>query len=326
MPLTDEQLSLLHDHFKESFTLIRDRERQRDRLFLWLLLLYAVLIIEIQYPANAQGALGTVTIAGNTIDLQLIPLFLLLDASWVFLAAFVLKYCQVATAVDRQYPYLHALEERISASLKDEDLYRREGRAYLTSYPRLLSWAWLCYTLVFPSALILATGYLYVVEAVALRYSPFSKAFDGLFAMGIVITVILYRYLQGGHPGPGANDEGGEELTTESKASAEGSQLQNGGGMSYLDEVASVISRELHESPSDATPPALLRLYAVLLLSKGDQVNADDVHNAWAAWMQETQPENVLIRPYRELDASTQGADDPFVEAIRLASRSLNRS
>jgi hypothetical protein len=96
--------------------------------------------------------------------------------------------------------------------------------------------------------------------------------------------------------------------------------------MSYLDEVASAISRERQESASDATPPALLRLYAVLLLSEGDLMNADDVHNAWAAWMQETQPENVLIRPFGELDASTRAAADSFVEAIRLASRSLDRS
>jgi hypothetical protein len=35
-------LGLLHDHYKESFSLIRAREQRRDRLLLWLLFLFAV--------------------------------------------------------------------------------------------------------------------------------------------------------------------------------------------------------------------------------------------------------------------------------------------
>lgn len=106
-----EKLALLHDHYKESFALIRERETQRDRLFLWLLVIFAVLVIEIQYPANFHGVLGHVNVAGNDIDLQRLPLALLLNVSWMFTAAFVLKYCQVAKAVERQYTYLHLLED-----------------------------------------------------------------------------------------------------------------------------------------------------------------------------------------------------------------------
>jgi hypothetical protein len=46
---------------------------------------------------------------------------------------------------------------------------------------------------------------------------------------------------------------------------------------------------------------------------------AGDVHNAWAAWMLARDPEHRSIRPFEELDAETQAADLPFVEAIRSA-------
>ncbi len=93
--------------------------------------------------------------------------------------------------------------------------------------------------------------------------------------------------------------------------------------MSYLDDVAAAIRAELVERPGDSSSPQLLRLYAVLLLGKGETVTAADVHNAWAAWMQEHQPSHEAIRPFNQLDGPTKEADNPFVEAIRRAARAL---
>ncbi|MFI5285419.1 MAG: hypothetical protein ACHQ4F_03775 [Candidatus Dormibacteria bacterium] len=162
---------------------------------MWLLLVYWLLIIEIQYPANTHGALGSLSIAGNTIDLRLVPLPLLLDASWVFLAAFILKYCQTAKSVERQYDYLHMLENRISDTLGDDEVYRREGRAYLSKYPSLLNWASICYTILFPAALIVGASYLYLVEVTQLKYDWKSELFDGLFFASIIVSLVLYRFL-----------------------------------------------------------------------------------------------------------------------------------
>jgi hypothetical protein len=58
-------------------------------------------------------------------------------------------------------------------------------------------------------------------------------------------------------------------------------------------------------------------LYALLALAKGEQVTAADVHDAWAAWMQEGNREHPAIRPFEELDSSAQRADEPFVKAIK---------
>ena len=47
-------------------------------------------------------------------------------------------------------------------------------------------------------------------------------------------------------------------------------------------------------------------------------MTAPDVHNAWAIWMQETDPGHHAIRPYEELDPGAQASDEPFVAAIKL--------
>lgn len=96
--------------------------------------------------------------------------------------------------------------------------------------------------------------------------------------------------------------------------------------MTYLDELATEIERQVPSEllPDEDTAP-LFRLYALLVLAKGRAVNAIDVHNAWAAWMQERDPGHRSIKPFEELDAETQAADEPFVRAIREVAERLER-
>jgi hypothetical protein len=97
--------------------------------------------------------------------------------------------------------------------------------------------------------------------------------------------------------------------------------------MSYLDDLATTIRGYL---PAEALPTgdvdALFRLYAVLALAKGEAVTAEDVHNAWAAWMQESNVDHGSLRPFSELDHATQAEDDPYARAIRAAARDLSIS
>ena len=87
----------------------------------------------------------------------------------------------------------------------------------------------------------------------------------------------------------------------------------------YLNDIARAIRGEV---PEDALPEgttlALFRLYAVLLLAKGAEVTAEDVHNAWVAWMASQDAEHDSLVPFSELDAETQAEDSPFVAAIRV--------
>lgn len=87
--------------------------------------------------------------------------------------------------------------------------------------------------------------------------------------------------------------------------------------MNYLDKIAAEIQRTVD---ADATPPdedlSLYRLYSVLLLAKGQEVTAEDVHNAWIAWASDHDPESRHLLPFKELSLSVQRKDDQFVDAI----------
>jgi hypothetical protein len=61
-----------------------------------------------------------------------------------------------------------------------------------------------------------------------------------------------------------------------------------------------------------------------LVLAKGEDATAADVHDAWAAWKADREPDNPHIRPFAELDEATQAADEPFAAAIRQAASRIS--
>lgn len=88
--------------------------------------------------------------------------------------------------------------------------------------------------------------------------------------------------------------------------------------MTYLDEIGAAISARL--SPDELPQgdvESLMRLYAVLALAKGTRTTAEDVHNAWVAWMAGIDPGHDALRPFGELDQKTRDEDAPFLAAIR---------
>lgn len=88
----------------------------------------------------------------------------------------------------------------------------------------------------------------------------------------------------------------------------------------YLDTVAADIGALV-----PGCPPSLLRLYAVLALTKGTGVTLEDVHHAWAAWRTETQPGHRSLVPFRDLSPEVQELDRPYMEAIRAVAAGVTR-
>jgi len=90
--------------------------------------------------------------------------------------------------------------------------------------------------------------------------------------------------------------------------------------MTYLDDTArrilSLVPPELVPEHSDA----LFLLYAVLARSKGAATRAEDVHDAWTAWMSLNGSQHPSMVPYDQLPHATRIEDEPFVAAIREAS------
>ena len=142
MPNADTKCQILHDHYKESFAHIREREKQRDRLFLILIALFGLLAFEVLYPTAVVLSTVELPVANVKLDVSYLPLSAILSTTWVFVLAILLRYGTVAITVERQYAYLHKLEEKISNIFGDVEIYCREGRDYKKNYPIFSWWVW----------------------------------------------------------------------------------------------------------------------------------------------------------------------------------------
>ena len=95
--------------------------------------------------------------------------------------------------------------------------------------------------------------------------------------------------------------------------------------MNYIDRVAALVHRALPTDlvPDEADVDDLCRIYALLVLAKGEQMNVEDVHDAWATWMSMKEPDHESLKPFRELDPDTRREDAPFLLALQAVARDL---
>ena len=160
---------------------------------MWLIGLFALLSLEIGYPAAVGESLGKLRVAGNELDLQALPLPALLNFTWVLTLVIGLRYCQTSVLVNRQYPYLHSLEETISPQLGGGDLYQREGKVYLKDYPQILDVAWFAYGILFPLIVMVAALALIYWECTRVAYPPLHTLFDVGIAFALIFFFFVYR-------------------------------------------------------------------------------------------------------------------------------------
>ena len=92
--------------------------------------------------------------------------------------------------------------------------------------------------------------------------------------------------------------------------------------MNYIERDAELIRQQIPDGTEiPVHSEVLFRAYAVLMRAKGANTRCEDVHDAWAAWISETDPDHEAARPFDQLDAETRSADAPFLQAIIQAAR-----
>lgn len=70
--------------------------------------------------------------------------------------------------------------------------------------------------------------------------------------------------------------------------------------------------------------PALLRLYALLVLTRGVDTTLADVHDAWALWRMDTRPDHPDLVRFDLLSPEVQEYDRPYRDAIVRVAREVN--
>lgn len=149
--MEQEKLLLLHEHYKETFNNIQDYLKLRDRLFAYVLLIVTLMLFQMYSPSGSTGAISE--LLTKKLELKtLIDISFLSSIIWFALLSLVVRYYQTVVYIERQYNYIHTIEDQLSPEY-DRKAFTREGDSYLKNYPLFSSWTWILYTIVFPTLL-----------------------------------------------------------------------------------------------------------------------------------------------------------------------------
>lgn len=190
----DTKLEILHDHYKESFSYIREWEEKRDRLFIFVITIIGVLFLEIQYSDLFSSILGNIKLEFVELNIALMPISVFLSLTWTYLFTIILKYCQHSILIERQYDYLHHLESKISKFFGDQNIYCREGRAYLNKYSLFSELAWIYYSFLFPIIVILSIWLAIYLEWNKISGPLYHLAYDSSLSIAVITYLIFYRF------------------------------------------------------------------------------------------------------------------------------------
>lgn len=185
-------VAVLYDHYKETCSIIGEAVKRRDRAMLFVIVAAGFFAFQTIFPSAADLAVTDYLNFKFGLTLQ-IDLSVIGNVVWLMVLLFTLRYLQTAVFVERQYAYLHKLEDKLNAAV-GQDIVTREGKSYLAAYPWFSDWMWILYTIVFPLLLLLVTCTKITGEWLHVPASggSFSLFFDSLIFVLLFVTTGLY--------------------------------------------------------------------------------------------------------------------------------------
>jgi hypothetical protein len=187
----DTRFEVLHAHYVDTFGHIRHALGQRDRLFAYIVVAIALMLLRVVAPEETDAAIGGL-IAQSLALAATVSLTLIGTALWFVLLALVIRYFQTVIYIERQYDYIHALENLLAPNYEGGTAFTREGKSYLSDYPLFSKWTWALYTIVFPVLLIVVLGVKIIAELRRAINFSWLLVFDALTFVAISVSVVLY--------------------------------------------------------------------------------------------------------------------------------------
>jgi hypothetical protein len=185
------ELDILYDHYKDSFSYLRDYLKQRDKLTVYCAIAIGILFLSFFLPSDFENISKTLLEKKLTIelsDLKIIETFILF-----VLLLMVMKYFQINIFIERQYDYIQRIEKDLTANLNNFKI-EREGKAYLKYYPLILGATDKIYKWGFPLLLVTSLIFKWIEGLNKLTQYKFFCLFtlNSVVILGIIILTFLY--------------------------------------------------------------------------------------------------------------------------------------
>jgi hypothetical protein len=186
-----DALEIIYDHYKDTFTLIKDSEKERNKIFIILCLLITGLYLLAIEPNSLYQVLRDLVKEYGKTNINF-SIAIVQSLLWIVMLFYSMRYFQINSYIERQYNYLHIIEEEINEKIKFT--FSREGKGYLDKYPMVLNLIYFIYTWVFPVIYMGIVLYKIILEWTSI-HNIRVVMFDSLIAGCIILASFLYILL-----------------------------------------------------------------------------------------------------------------------------------
>jgi hypothetical protein len=191
--MEEAKFNNLCSHYKDTFDIHRASIKQRDTLFYGLLIILAVFTLQLSSTEVVVSVVNDYVNKVTGIKLGKSADFIS-TLLWLLLLGFTTRYYQVVLEIERQYGYLHALEEKLNEYYPESKAFTREGKSYLSKYPLFSNWVWLLYTVFFPGLIIFCVIMRINSEIEGMHSIEANQIIDFICCLIIATSSILYIY------------------------------------------------------------------------------------------------------------------------------------
>ncbi|MDC1205491.1 hypothetical protein N8083_01435 [Candidatus Pacebacteria bacterium] len=190
---SDKKFEALHEHDNDTFTNIKESNKFRDKLMLLVILMLALVVLFTFWPADAVTTLSQITAGQFGVAISLDVSFLG-SVIWFALLIAIVRYTQVVIYIERQYAYIHRLEEQLRNYYNNDEItFTREGKSYLQKYPTFSNWICFLYTSIFPISLLVIVSIKIVSEWVDVAQTNLLiLLLNTVVAVCILVSLVLY--------------------------------------------------------------------------------------------------------------------------------------
>jgi len=188
----DTKFVALHEHYNDTFSNIKESIKLRDKLLALVLFVLVFVVLYAFWPNDAVNTLTQIATQKMGATLNFSDSFLG-SMLWFSLLVVIVRYTQTVIYIERQYLYIHKLEEDLHKNYKNSVAFTREGKSYLEKYPIYSDWVCSLYTIIFPAVLSLIVLIKIISEwALISKANLLSLLLNTSIAIFILLSIVLY--------------------------------------------------------------------------------------------------------------------------------------
>lgn len=182
-------IEILYDHYKDTVSIVKNEENKRNKMFIIILIHLLVIFLASIKPESMYNTISELLKenlkTGFYFGINVFQITIMISMLYC-----TIRYYQINIHIDKTYSYLHKIEEDIAKEVNKD--FNREGKNYLSQYPKTLDIIYYSYKYFFPCLYTIALVCRVIINATWDNWKI--KSLETIITLILIASNILYMF------------------------------------------------------------------------------------------------------------------------------------